>query len=214
MCSHYTSGKVYTHMNVWFGCTTSKFALYKKYYFAIRNYLIEAGCIVLFDWLEDADSFIKEHHGEKRNIKYVYKQVIEAIDKADFSVIEYTIPNFSSSHQINYSLLKRKHTLVLRLKNDNENFADSYLEALDSPLLHLKFYTQESFKEIIDEFISYTRIDLGTSRYNIVLDKKHKYYLDWSASKNNKSRSFIIREALEKTISQDFAYLNFLKKKC
>ncbi len=52
-------------MKVWFGCTTSQFNDYKENYFAIRDYLKELGCVVLFDWLEDANEFIQKYPGEK-----------------------------------------------------------------------------------------------------------------------------------------------------
>ncbi|MFA6982242.1 MAG: hypothetical protein WC243_04460 [Patescibacteria group bacterium] len=199
-------------MKVWFGCTTSQFEKYKANYFAIRDYLKELGCIVLFDWLEDADKFMREHPGEKRNIKNVYRQVVEAIDNADFSVIEYSVPNFSSSHQINYSILKKKPTLVLRLNKENEKFPDSYLEALDSPFLKVKSYTLSSFKEIVDEFVGYTKLESGPQRYNIVLDKQHKYYLDWASARYKKSRSLIIRQAIEEKIDQDDDYGRYIGK--
>jgi hypothetical protein len=197
-------------MKVWFGCTTHKWKLYRKQYFSIRNYLQKLDCIVLYDWIHEADDFIKKHKGEKRNIKYVYKQILEAINQADALVIEYTVPNFSSSHQINLGLLRRKPTLVLRLHKDNENFADSYLEAVDSQYLTVKEYTKTTYKDILKEFIGLSRIKRGQKRYNFVLDRKQKYYLDWAAHKYKKSRSRIVRETLNKRIKKDKKYRKYI----
>lgn len=197
-------------MKVWFGTTTSELEEYKDYYFAIRDYLKEIGCIVVFDWLDDAWNYRKSNPNGKRNIKRIYQQISGAIKEADFVVIEYTVPNFSSSDQINQAIFRRKPTLVMRLKKDN-TYADSYLEAIESNFLTLKEYNLKNYKEIIDEFIGYTKLEKGQGRYNVVLDKKQKYYLDWAANKYKKSRSLIIRELLDDTMEKDEDFNDYMK---
>jgi hypothetical protein len=165
----------------------------------------------MFDWLDDADA----NYGrtDRRNITKIYNQVIEAIDQADASVIEFTVPNFSSSHQINYSLLKKKPTLVMRLKKDNPLFYQSYLEAIQSPFLQIKDYTKFTYKEVLDEFIGYSRMEQGQQRYNIVLDKAQKYYLDWASTEYNKSRSQMIRELIDHEKAKDERYKKYMNIK-
>jgi hypothetical protein len=200
-------------MKVWFGTTTSDFEKYQENYFGIRNYLKESGCVILFDWLDDVDKAIqksKTAEERKRDIKNIYKQVTSAIDEADISVIEYTVPNFSTSHQITYSLLKKKPTLVLRLNKDNKNFIGSYMEAIESPLLKVKDYDLQNYQKIIDEFIGFSKIENGPARYNIVLDKKQKYYLDWASIKYKKSRSEIIRGLIDEKVDNDSTYKKYL----
>lgn len=200
-------------MKVWFGTTTRDFEKYQKNYFAIRDYLKESGCIVLFDWLEDVSTAMKKYktaEDRKRDVKDIYKKVINAIDNADICVIEYSIPNFSTSHQINYSLLKKKPTLVLQQSQNNNNFPGSYMEALESPLLKVRDYDLENFKHIIDEFIGFSKIENGPARYNIVLDKSQKYYLDWASEHTNKSRSEIIRKLIDDQIEKDNDYKKYL----
>lgn len=196
-------------MNIWFGTTTKNLSSYQKYYRRIREYLIQSGFVINFDWLEDAIKYKNEHPKGQRNIKKLYAKVLEAIDQADVSIIEYTVPNFSSSHQITYSLQKRKPTLVLRLRKDN-SFADSYIEALESRLLTIKNYNLKNYKEIIDEFIGFCKIEIGFSRYNIVLENTHKYFLDWAANKYQKSRSQIIRDLISQKMKKDQAYKKYL----
>lgn len=198
-------------MKVFFGCTTAQFETYRNYYFSIRNSLVESGCKILFDWLEDADSKIKRDKGGKRNIKYVYKQVVEAISDADAVIIEHTIPNFSSSHQINFALMKRKPTLVLRLHNDNANFSDSYIDAIESPYLSVRSYTLENYKPIINEFLGISRISSKPGRYNVVLNQQEKYYLDWASGKYNLSRSAIIRSSISDRIKSDKDFAKHLE---
>ena len=90
---------------VWFGTTTKEFLKYKEHYFAIRDYLIKAGAVIPFNWLEDAYDYKKNHPQGRRDIKGLFKKVLKAIDEADFSVIEYTVPNFSSSIIFSNNLL-------------------------------------------------------------------------------------------------------------
>jgi hypothetical protein len=200
-------------MKVWFGTTTTEFEKYQDNYFAIRNYLKENGCVILFDWLEDVDKAMKKFKTaaeRKRDVKDIYQKVINAIDKADISVIEYTVPNFSTSHQITYSLMKKKPTLVLRLHNDNKNFVGSYMEGMDSPLLKVKDYDLKNYQKIIDEFIGFSKIENGPARYNIVLDKSQKYYLDWASAHSGKSRSEIIRRLVDVRVEKDENYRKYL----
>src|SRR5437868_6317006 len=104
------SGIIHT-MNIWFGTTTLKLEEYKDYYFAIRNYLVKSGHVLPFDWLDDAyDSLHRPSHSN-RNVRDIFQDVVNAINACDVSIIEFTVPNFSSSHQINYSIYKRKPTL-------------------------------------------------------------------------------------------------------
>ncbi len=42
-------------MKIFFGTTTAKWLIYKKYYFAINNYLKEIGCVITYEWMEEAD---------------------------------------------------------------------------------------------------------------------------------------------------------------
>jgi hypothetical protein len=198
-------------MKVWFGTTTSELEEYKEYYFAIRDYLKEKGCFVLFDWLEDAVEYRKSNPTGKRSIKNIYQEICSAISVADIVVIEYTVPNFSSSDQIHQALFKKKPTLVMRLHKDN-TFADSYIEAIDSPFLTVREYDLTTYSEIIDEFIGYSQLETGKGRYNIVLDRKHKYYLDWASSVYKKSSSALIRDLIEERIENDAKFKPHIRR--
>lgn len=189
-------------MNVWFGTTTHDWPKYKDRYFAIRKFLLDHGCNLLFDWIPDADRFYNTEY-KNRNIRGIFDQVVEAIDKAQIVIIEYSIPNFSTSHQINYALLKKKPILVMRTETDNPRFNDSYLDAIQSPYLTLITYRPEEYQEILSEFISSSTIEPGQKRYNIVLGKKHKMYLDWAANQYHTSRSELIKQLIEQKILTD-----------
>lgn len=199
-------------MKIWFGTTTLNYKEYKSSYLKIRQHLIDSGHVLTDDWIGDHGKWIEENPNARRGIKEVYEQVLKAIDEADVSIIEFTVPNFSTSHQITYSIQKRKPTLVMRLHKET-TFKDSYIEAIDSQHLKVIEYTTKNYKEIIDEFLGYASIEEGQGRYNIVLSKKHKYYLDWAANKYSKSRSEIIRNLIESVMSEDDGFSKYLKDK-
>lgn len=198
-------------MKVWFGCTSAKLLTYIDVYKAIRDYLVEKDCVILYDWLELAENRQRTSPGGHRDIKRIYRSVLDAIDNADICVIENTVPNFSVAHQISYSLTKQKPTLVLWQKKDNEIYTDSYLEAIDSKLLTIREYTSDTYKTIIDEFIGYSKIEFGQQRYNIILGNKQRYFLDWASTTYKKSRSLIIRDALDLVSEADQEFRKYLK---
>lgn len=198
-------------MRLWFGTTTLKFKEYELYYRSIRDYLVEKGHILEEDWIVKNGEYIKKHPDAFRNIKDVYKRVREVIDNANASIIEFTIPNFSSSHQIGYSLQRGKPTLVMMLKKV-DTFKDSYLEALDSPLLSITTYSLNNYKDILDEFLGYADLESGLRRYNIMLDRQQKYYLDWACTKYKKSRSELMRDLLDERIKKDPDFVCYISK--
>ena len=119
-------------MKIWFGATTFHYNEYKKYYLMIRQHLLDEGHVLTDDWIGSYGKWIEENPNSKRDIREIYNSVIKAVQEAGVSIIEFTVPNFSTSHQITHSIQLKKPTLVLRLKRDN-TFPDSYIEAINSP---------------------------------------------------------------------------------
>jgi hypothetical protein len=194
-------------MNVWFGTTTSEFDEYKDVYFHIREVILQNKCHLVFDWLDDANETMKYRKGKDRKIKEIYENVVRAMQQANISIIEYTVPNFSSSHQINYGIYNKKPTLVLRQSPENKYFKDSYLDAVKSPYLFIENYrSKEELKGVIERFISKIRKDYEQNRYNVILDSANDHFLTWASAKYKKSRSEIIRESLYKLASQHPEY--------
>lgn len=196
-------------MKVWFGCTTVSWKEYREYYFAIRDELVKLGCIILYDWIDYADQVSEGTLHNKRNPR-VYQQVTNAIAEADIVVVETTVPNFSTAHQINFSLLRNKPTLVLRLHKDKTLFNDSYLESMSNKNLKVEEYRKDDIAKILKSFVSLHRLDRAQKRYNIVLENKHKYYLDWLNQKKNASRSAIIRNLIDSEMESDDEFLKYL----
>jgi nucleoside 2-deoxyribosyltransferase len=198
-------------MKIWFGCTTAEWETYREHYFQIRNYLLELNCILIHDWILNAEKVYQSKTKRKRGAD-VYQFMLEAINQCDAVVIEHTVPNFSTAHQITYALQRQKPILVMRLHKDKTIFADSYLESLHNPLLTVSEYTTENYQEIIKRFLKINEIKNGFARYNLVLTHKHKYYLDWCASEFNQSRSELVRDALDLHMAQNQKYKTYLEQ--
>ncbi len=196
-------------MKIWFGCTTLDWGKYRSYYFQIRQTLIDNECIILHDWIKYADEVFEAGKGKesrKRDLDYV----LSAIRDADRVVIEYTVPNFSTTHQINYALQRQKPTLVLQLSKPDSIFTEQYIETIDSPHLQVVQYSKDTCEEIIKSFLSATKQSTKFGRYNVVLSSKHKYYLDWAKIKYGLSKSEIIREVLDKKMDKDVKFQKYL----
>lgn len=193
-----------------FGTTSKEIQLYKKYYLAIRKTLIDNNCLILDDWLPKAlEKSITDPSGS-RNGKKNFEMIVDAINRSDFVVIEYTVPNFSSTHQIMHSIFRRKPTLILRLEKDN-TYKDSYMEWMGSEYLTIKEYDLKTLQNIMKEFIKDVGIGYGLQRFNLVLDRKHKYFLDWATENYEKSRSEIVRDLMDKAIEENDEYSKYLR---
>lgn len=193
-------------MKIWYGITTSEYQKYRKVYKQIRDHLISSGCVLTRDWYPGVEKSFAQELGQDRGIKDLYNKILNAINEADAVIIEYTIPNFSTSHQIHYALMRRKPTLVLRMKGDNPHFADSYMDAIKSEFLVVKSYNQQNYKQIINEFIGFSQTEGPSKRYNLVLHGKHDYYLNWLANRQQTTRSAALRTCLDQSMAQDGQY--------
>lgn len=199
-------------MKAWFGCTSAQLLTYIDAYKAIRDYIAEKDCVITYDWLELAERRQRYDPGGRRDIKRIFKAVLQAIDEADICVIENTVPNFSVAHQISYALHKQKPALVMWQRKDNQQYTDSYLEAIDSKFLTIQEYTMANYQDVLDEFIGYSKIEFGQQRYNVVLGSKQRLYLDWANTNYKKSRSSVIREALDTMSAADSAFKRYIRK--
>ncbi len=82
---------------------------------------------------------------------------------------------------------------------------------MQSPYLTIKDYSKENYREIIKQFIGITKLEQGQKRYNVVLDKKQKQYLDWAAARYSRSRSALLRDFIDRNSEADPEYKKFLK---
>lgn len=197
-------------MKVYFTCSTAQFNRYKKLYFRIRNYLVKDNQILTRDWLPHTEKILNTGRKRLRDIQEIYKKCIKAIRDSDAVIIEDTVSNFSTGHQITKSLQFRKPTLVLWKGRKHRQFNQMFIHGIDSDLLEIAEYNSSNLEETIKKFLrKYQDID-DKSRFNLVLDNLERSYIDWAQYKHGKSRTQIIREALRDAIDKDTDYDSYL----
>jgi hypothetical protein len=198
-------------MKVYFTSSTAELETYRDNYYAIRNFLVDSGHIITRDWLPPVEQ--KMRRGETElDIKKIYAGCVEAIRKADFIVVEDTVSNFSTGHQITLALRFRKPTLVLWQGPKHRKFNQMLIHGIDSDILQVSEYTLENLHDIMRTFINKYEDSTEKSRFHLVLNGVERKYLDWAQFIKGRSRTKVIRDALQQTINQDAEYTTYLLK--
>jgi len=196
-------------MKVYFSCSTAELTTHRDSYYAIRDYLA-AEHILTRDWLEETERYMQTGNKELPNIKHIYKACIEAIREAELIVIEDTVSNFSTGHQITLALQMRKPTLVLWQGKKHQHFNQMFIHGIESDLLRVAEYTPDTLTDVLQTFISTYSDSSEKNRFHLVLSGRERRYLDWAQFIKHKSRTKVIREALEHTIERDADYQAYL----
>lgn len=200
-------------MKIYFTCSTAEFKKYRDQYFAIRDLLVKQGHLLTRDWLAKTEARIDNGTLDVTDIKEIYKQCMTAIKDADLVIIEDTVSNFSTGHQITSAIEQQKPTLVLWQGKKHRHFKNMFIHGIESDYLEVKEYTAKDIEEIINTFINKYENSHQKSRFHLVLNQIERNYLDWIQFNKGKSRTRIIRNALLKVISEDKEYEKYLVKK-
>jgi len=199
-------------MKVYFTCSTAEFKRYRDSYYHIRNYLVEHGHILTRDWLANANERLERGDQELQDIRSIYRACVTAIREADLVIIEDTVSNFSTGHQITLALRMRKPTLVLWQANKQRAFKQMFIHGIESDFLQVREYTKQDLEAVLTIFINKFSNLPEESRFNLVLDGVERHYLDWVRFSSGKSRTKVIREALRTQLENDKAYQEYLLK--
>ena len=163
------------------------------------------------DWLPHTEEALKMGKVDMtRDIKKIYQECIKAIKESDLIIIEDTVSNFSTGHQITVALQNKKPTLVLWQGDKHRQFNQMFIHGIDSDILQISTYQPKSLKETINNFINKYENVLERNRFHLVLNNMERTYLDWAQYTKNKSRTKVIREALKEVIEKDLDYNNYL----
>lgn len=200
-------------MKIYFTASTAEYAKYKDDYFLIREYLIELGHLLTRDWLPLVEKKLKVNDTEIRDIKKMYRDTIECLKESDLVIIEDSVSNFSTGHQITIALQHKKPTLVLWQGRKHRVFQQMFIHGVDSDTLEVAEYSKDNIKEIIEVFIAKYEKFSEKNRFHLVLNNLERMYLDWAQFVKGKSRTKVIREALRELIDSDQEYNNYLHNK-
>lgn len=198
-------------MKIWFGCSTADFLKYQEHYLAIRDFLVKEGHILTRDWLKPTLSAL-EHRKAIKGPEKLYNEVMQAVNQAELLVIEDTVSNFSTGHQITIALQRKKPVLVLWLESETKNkyFKETFLQGYRSPYLQISQYNKDNYEEIIRAFIKKYSHATDRHRFHLVIDEVERQYLEWAKFAYGQSRTDIIRSALRQRADSDSQYLKYL----
>lgn len=199
-------------MKIYFTCSTADFFRYEKSYFAIRNYLIDKGHVLTRDWLPHTAEMLHNEERSIRNIKKIYRECIESIKESQLVVVEDTVSNFSTGHQITMALQYRKPTLVLWQGKKHRQFKQMFIHGIESDILQISEYEVRDIEKVIGTFIEKYEDCNEKNRFHLVLNNLERKYLDWAQYSQNRSRTQIIREVLREKIDGDRKYNRYLEK--
>lgn len=199
-------------MKVYFTCSTAEFKKYRDNYYAIRNYLVGEGHVLTRDWLANADERIYGD-GSFQDVRQVYRACVAAIKEADLVIVEDTVSNFSTGHQITLALRGRKPTLVLWHEGKRHELNRMFIQGIESDILQVSQYNEENLEAILTAFINKFGNVREENRFNLVIDGVERAYLDWVRFATGKSRTKVIREALRDQLDNDQEYQKYLLKK-
>jgi hypothetical protein len=199
-------------MKVYFTCSTAELMANRDAYYAIRDHLVNNGHILTRDWLADTEQHTLADKREL-NIKAIYKACVEALREAELVVIEDTVSNFSTGHQITLALQMRKPTLVLWQGKKHRHFTQMFIHGIESDLLQVAEYNSQDLANIMQAFINTYEDKPEKNRFHLVLSGLERQYLDWAQFIKHDSRTKVIRHALKQTIESDKEYQDYLLHK-
>lgn len=197
-------------MKVYFTCSTADFEPHRDSYLKIRKVLIKLGHILTRDWLPHTVKRIESGSKDLPDVKEIYQACISAIKDADLVIIEDTVSNFSTGHQITTALQLRKPTLVLWHGQKHKHFNQMFIHGIESDILQISEYGTNTVEAIIKAFIKKYGNVHEKNRFHLILNNVERRYLDWAQFIKNKSRTAMIREALRKEIETDLEYNKYL----
>ncbi|HKU18764.1 MAG TPA: hypothetical protein VJP80_05830 [Candidatus Saccharimonadales bacterium] len=199
-------------MKIYFTCSTAELATHRDSYYAIRDYLA-AEHVLTRDWLEETERHMQAGNTELPGIKSIYKACVEAIREAELVIIEDTVSNFSTGHQITLALQMRKPTLVLWQGKKHQHFNQMFIHGIESDLLQVREYAPNTLVDVLQTFINTYEDKPEKNRFHLILNGWERRYLDWAQFTRNRSRTKVIREALKQAIENDPDYQTYLQHK-
>ncbi|PJA38635.1 hypothetical protein CO180_03090 [candidate division WWE3 bacterium CG_4_9_14_3_um_filter_41_6] len=199
-------------MRIHFTCSTAEFEKYRDNYFKIRNILIVQGHVLSRDWLPHTEKRVQTGEIEVRDIKEIYALNIKALRESELVIVEDTVSNFSTGHQITLSLQQRKPTLVLWQGRKHRKFEHMFIHGIESNLLQITEYKQKDLDMILSSFVQKYQSFNETNRFHLVLSGVERQYLDWAHLNKKYSRTELIKEALHNKIDRDDEYQKYLQR--
>lgn len=190
-------------MKIFFSCSTSNMLQYKNEYRAIRDTIKSLGHTLTRDWI-DKSIELAENSQPDIPVSRLYSEVVSAILMADVMIIEGTVNSISLGHQLTYALEKNKPVLFLT-QEPQDQLNNLFICGVKTSLLTVKSYTTDNLMHIITDYLAQVNGDKKV-RFNLVIDKPQDNYLEWAAFTGQRSKTEIIKQAINQFIKSDKQY--------
>lgn len=190
-------------MNALFICSLERYERFKKDYNTIRRFLLASGHILPLDWIDEIERPAEKEMGLKNS--RLFKKTADAIKEVDFIVCEASIPSFETAFCVDEAVKNKKPVLLLFKSEDIEAEISEQSIKTDSEFVEKAKYEDDDFKDKVVNFIAKNAGD-PTSRFNIILERKQKNYLDWADRFYRQSKSEIIRDLINDKADKDLNY--------
>ena len=139
----------------------------------------------------------------KSEAEIYYMYIRKAISLAQAVIVDANVDSFKLGHETTLSLVYNKPVLCLSSNNDYSDF-------IKHPNFFARQYSSKNdLDRIINTFIREVKHKYLSVRFNGYLSPKQKHFLDWYADKYKKNTSEIIRDLIDKKISESDDYTSF-----
>lgn len=190
-------------MKILYVCSIDQFKSNRDKYNLIRRLLLALGHELSFDWLTKVENNLGQY--SKLNLSRLFESCIDAIKESDAVIIEGSIPSFEAGFIANFAAKNRKSVLILREENESAGDIES-LNILESEHIFIKTYTKENIESMLSDFLK-DNAGEPSYRFNIILGRRQKNYLNWADRFYRKSKSELIREIIDEKANNDVNYL-------
>lgn len=155
------------------------------------------GHVLARDWIEPQYHISTSKMAKPIAPTQVYKQSMDAIDRADMIIVEGSEKSFSCGLQVAAALQRKKPTLLLveRSRAKNES---AIAQGIEDPLFVRKIYEKHSVENLVAEFIKENTVSTKDLRFNFVIDRQLYNHIRWKSFRSRKTKAEIVRELLVK----------------
>lgn len=170
------------------------------YFRKIMKVINESGNSLTRDWVETAyKTWQTQKSFSSLGWKNIYKENMEALERADVVIADTTVKTFSVGFQTAVALQLKKPTLLLVRGKAQEGL---FASGMDESLLSYKEYDDKNLEKIVHDFLEENRIDTKDMRFNFFIDRPIYNYLRWAAYKTGKTKAEILRDLVSREIDK------------
>lgn len=188
-------------MEVLFAFSIENYTTQQKIINRIRRFSLAIGNTFQVDWVHTVENNLANFN--KFKTRRLFIRSLEALKTADVVLIEGSFFNFETASLLHEAIAYKKPVLVLVDKEQKD--LDTMPKFQLSEYVEVREYTIDTYEEAIQNFIEINRNE-PLSRFNIMLERKQKNYLDWADRFYRQSKSEIIRNLINQRAQNDPNY--------